>query len=131
MAASWAVGLALDCSARSAAAASAQNSASGRGASPFGATGAPVASQFTLYIESKAARDGLPAALSGRYVTPQPNVHGDGILGQQLGSTITLALLANQLSGDTVDVFTGELRGDTLSGTFRKAGTASVFVRSP
>lgn len=88
------------------------------------------ANQLTLYVESKATRDGLPTALSGRYVTPVPNVRGDGILGQQLGSTVTLALLANQLSGDTVDVFTGELHGDTLRGSYRKGATA-VFMRSP
>jgi hypothetical protein len=92
---------------------------------------APPANQITLYVESKPTRDGLPAALSGRYVTPNPNARGDGIIGQQLGSTITLALLANQLAGDTVDVFTGELHGDTLTGSYRKNGGTSVFVRSP
>jgi len=91
----------------------------------------PFASQFTLYVESKATRENLPAALSGRYITAGVNPRGDGILGQQLGSTVTLALLANQLSGDTLDVFTGELRGDTLSGSYRKAGGVSVFLRSP
>ncbi|MGE5101486.1 MAG: DUF4249 family protein [Deltaproteobacteria bacterium] len=96
-----------------------------------GGTAATVASQFTLYVESKATRSDLPTALSGRYVAPAPTPHGDGILGQQLGSSITLALLANQLSGDTVDVFTGELRGDTLSGSYRKNGGTSVFLRNP
>jgi hypothetical protein len=91
----------------------------------------PVASQLTLYVESNATRADLPSALSGRYITAGANPRGDGILGQQFGSTITLALLANQLSGDTVDVFTGELRGDTLSGSYRKAGGISVFSRSP
>jgi hypothetical protein len=93
--------------------------------------GVPPANQVTLYVESKAARPDLPAALSGRYVTPIPNPRADGVLGQQLGSTITLALLANQLSGDTVDVFTGELHGDTLRGSYRKSGVTSVFLRSP
>jgi hypothetical protein len=99
-------------------------------ASSTGGAG-PVASQFTLYIESNATREDLPSALSGRYITAGVNVRGDGILGQQFGTTITLALLANQLSGDTVDVFIGELRGDTLSGSYRKAGGISVFLRSP
>jgi hypothetical protein len=92
---------------------------------------APMANQFTLYVESKAARSELPTALSGRYVLALPNARGDGVLGQQTGSTITLALLANQLAGDTLDVFTGELSGDTLRGTYRKSGGTSVFVRSP
>jgi hypothetical protein len=99
-------------------------------ASSTGGAG-PVASQFTLYIESNATREDLPSALSGRYITAGVNVRGDGILGQQFGTTITLALLANQLSGDTVDVFTGELRGETLSGSYAKAGGISVFLRSP
>jgi hypothetical protein len=93
--------------------------------------GAQVANQFTLYVESKATREDLPAALSGRYVTPAPNSRGDGILGQQIGTSVTLALLLNQLSGDTVDVFTGELRGDTLTGRYRKSGGTAVFLRSP
>ena len=93
--------------------------------------GASVANQFTLYVESKAAREDLPTALSGRYVTPVPNARGDGILGEQIGTSVTLALLLNQLGGDTVDVFTGELRGDTLTGQFRKNGGTAVFLRSP
>jgi len=96
-----------------------------------GGGAAPVANQFTLYVESKATRPDLPTALSGRYVTPAPNARGDGIIGQQFGSTITLALLVSQLAGDTIDVFTGELRGDTLTGTYRKNGATSVFLRSP
>lgn len=93
--------------------------------------GASVANQFTLYVESKATREDLPAALSGRYVTPGPNARGDGILGEQIGTSVTLVLLLNQLSGDTADVFTGELRGDTLRGTYRKNGGTVVFLRSP
>jgi len=99
--------------------------------SSAGGSAATVANQFTLYVESKATRSDLPTALSGRYVSPTPTPHGDGVLGEQLGSTITLALLANQLSGDTIDVFSGQLRGDTLTGSYRKNGGAAVFLRSP
>jgi uncharacterized protein DUF4249 len=87
------------------------------------------ARQLTLYVESPAARDGLPAALSGRYVGFGVQPPNDGIIGQQLGNTITLALLSNQLAGDTLDLFAGVLRGDTLSGTYKKAGGQVVFVR--
>jgi hypothetical protein len=93
--------------------------------------GASVANQVTLYVESKAARVDLPSAVSGRYVTPGQNARGDGILGEQIGSSVTLALLLNQLAGDTVDVFTGELHGDTLIGRYRKNGGTVVFLRSP
>lgn len=96
--------------------------------SETGSAAGPPAQQFTLYVESPAARAGLPDALSGRYATSGPQ-RGDGIIGQQLGNTITLALLSNQLAGDTLDLFAGTLRGDTLSGTYRKAGGQVVFVR--
>jgi hypothetical protein len=43
------------------------------------------------------ARDGLPIALSGRYTTSLRTAL-DGIIGQQLGTTITLALITNQLA---------------------------------
>jgi hypothetical protein len=89
------------------------------------------ASQFVLYVESKPARDGLPIALTGRYTTSLPNSRSDGIVGQQLGTTITLALISNQLAVDTAEVFIGELKGDTLSGSYRKSGGSATFVRSP
>jgi len=89
------------------------------------------ASQFVLYVESKPARDGLPIALTGRYTTSLPNARSDGIVGQQLGTTITLALISNQLAVDTLEVFSGQLRGDTLSGGYRKSGGSATFVRSP
>ncbi|HXD48410.1 MAG TPA: DUF4249 family protein [Gemmatimonadaceae bacterium] len=92
-----------------------------------GTGGASPARQFTIYVESPAARDGLPAALSGRYAGITSG--GDGMIGQQLGNTITLALLRNQLAGDTLDLFAGVLRGDTLSGTYRSQGLEVVFVR--
>ncbi|MDB4874600.1 MAG: hypothetical protein JWM41_1046 [Gemmatimonadetes bacterium] len=92
---------------------------------------ATYASQITLYIESKAARDNLPSALSGRYATPNPNSRTDGVVGELLGSSVTLALLGNQLAGDTLEVFTGQLRGDTLVGSYRTHPGAAVFLRSP
>jgi hypothetical protein len=89
------------------------------------------AGQFTLYVESKAVRSDVPAALSGRYVTGGPGARADGMIGEQRGSAVTLALLANQLAADTADVFTGELRGDTLVGTYRHTRGTSIFVRIP
>jgi len=93
-----------------------------------GANTTPAAS-FNLYIESPAARSDGPAALSGRWITQSiANPHGEGLIGTIKGTTVTIALLSNQLATDTLDVFDGQLRGDTLSGAFRKAGTA-VFTR--
>lgn len=95
--------------------------------STIGATTAPAAS-INLYIESPAARSDLPAALSGRYA-PQPfNGTADGIIGTIRGSTVTFALLANQLAADTVDVFQGSLEGTTLVGVYRRTGQA-VYLK--
>ncbi len=94
----------------------------------LGANTTPAAS-LNLYVESAPARVDGPAALSGRWVAqPLPNAHADGIIGTLKGTTVTLVLLSNQLAADTVDVFDGQLKGDTLTGAFRHAG-AAVFVK--
>jgi hypothetical protein len=88
---------------------------------------------LTLYIESKGASDGLPSSLSGRYSLGTSTTRGDGIIGKNLGTTVSLALLQNQLSGDTLDVFVGELQGDTLRGNYTRAPSPGElkFVRIP
>ena len=93
-----------------------------------GANKSPAAS-LNLYVESPAVRSDAPAALSGRWITQSiTNPHGEGLIGTMRGSAVTLALLLNQAATDTLDVFEGQLRGDTLSGVFRFAGPA-VFAR--
>jgi hypothetical protein len=87
---------------------------------------APPANTIVLYVESTSSRADVPDALSGRYVSTTRN---DGIIGQRTGNIISFALLANQLSGDTLDVFNGELQGTTLTGSYRKAGGPVVFVK--
>jgi hypothetical protein len=94
----------------------------------------PPATQFVLYEESAAARENLPDALSGRFNTSAPTPHTDGVLGTQLGTGITIALLNNQRAGDTLDVFVGTLQtgtaqGTTLVGTYRKHGGTATFVK--
>jgi hypothetical protein len=89
------------------------------------------ASVITLYVESKAARSDLPDALTGRYSTPSPNSHTDGIVGQQMGDNVTLAFLGSQLAGDTLEFFDGLLVGDTLVGRYTIHGGGATFVRSP
>ena len=84
---------------------------------------------ITLYLESPAARSGLPASLSGRYVTAGPASRSDGILGQLNGTSISFALLANQLAGDTVDVFTGVFDGKTITGRYRDEAGTVVFTK--
>lgn len=87
--------------------------------------------QFTLYVESPPAKADAAAALSGRYQLGNSAARSDGIIGQLRGPDVTLAILNGQLAGDTVDVFIGELAGDTLRGTYQKRGTSAVFLRAP
>ena len=84
---------------------------------------------ITLYVESPAAKSGVPAALSGRYVTGGPTGRADGILGKLNGTSVSFALLANQLEGDTVDVFTAVFDGKMITGTYEKRGGAVVFTK--
>jgi hypothetical protein len=88
---------------------------------------------FDIYIESPAARSGQSDALSGRY-TPKPRLdyHGCpvcGFLGTASGNRIELALLDGWSARDTVEVFDGQLQGDTLTGYFRFGGGPFKFVR--
>ena len=84
---------------------------------------------MTIYLESKGARSDLPNALTGRFTAANGRI--DGILGEQFGQTVTLSLLNNQLAGNRFDIFTGALRGDTLTGTFERNGGTAVFLRTP
>lgn len=84
---------------------------------------------LTLYLEAKSTRPDVPDALSGRYTTTGPGTRSDGIIGELSGSKVTLVFLANQLAQDTLDVFTGELSGNTLTGVYRRRNGVATFVR--
>jgi len=86
---------------------------------------------LTLYVESPPARSDLPTALSGRYNLGNSSVRGDGLIGRMFGGDITLALLANQMAGDTLEIFEGKVQGDTLRGFYRISGLEAVFVKTP
>ena len=95
------------------------------------ATGSPdYPTQLVLYVESPAAKPELPAALSGQYSIQGSTTPNLGLIGRMLGSDVTLAFV-NQLAGDTVDVWNGALKGDTLRGAFRSSGIEAVFVKTP
>ena len=97
------------------------------------ATGDAVSfvSTVNLYIESPPTKGAgeATAALSGRYTLGGPNARSDGIIGRLTGTTVSFALLANQLAGDTVDVFTGTLEGTTMSGKYKRRTGQVVFVK--
>ena len=89
--------------------------------------------RLDLYVESKATRAGQADALSGSYdVRPRFGYAGClacGLLGTVDGNRIQLALLRDWTAQDTVEVFTGELRGDTIVGSYRGFGGPVRFVR--
>lgn len=52
-----------------------------------------------------------------------------GVLGTIQNGHVALALLSDWFASDTTDVFTGDLRGDTLVGTYRIRGGLLRFVK--
>jgi hypothetical protein len=103
----------------------------------FVGTAAEVASTpylgLELYVESRAARGDQAHALSGRYhkrpVLGQRGCLTCGLLGSARDGRIELALLSDWYAVDTADVFRGEIRGDTIVGTYRVGGGVARFVR--
>jgi hypothetical protein len=90
---------------------------------------ASFVSTVNLYIESTPSKGVSTTALSGRYTSGGPNARTDGVIGRMTGTSVSFALLANQLAGDTIDVFTGELQGTTLTGKYKKRTGEVVFVK--
>lgn len=81
---------------------------------------------LVLYVEARSARSDQPDALSGRYEkVPKLGAVGCqtcGLLGTVKGNQVTLDFLEDWFANDTADVFTGEIRGDTIVGTYRFLG---------
>lgn len=91
--------------------------------------------RLELYVESRAARSDQADAISGRY-TRQMRL-GDvgcavcGLLGSARNGHVELALLRDWFAGDTAEILTGELHGDTIVGRYRDHGGIARFVRQP
>jgi hypothetical protein len=110
-------------------------------AGTFHVTGTPLEVSTTpylrldLFVESRATRAGQGDALSGNYdVRPRFGYFGClvcGLLGTVTDNRIELALLRDWTAKDTVEVFTGELRGDTIVGSYRGFGGPVRFVKQP
>jgi hypothetical protein len=87
---------------------------------------------FELYVESPAARADQGDALSGRSEKRLSIGESDpirGVLGTGSGGRVELAFLRRWSARDTVDTFSGEVRGDTIAGRFRGVGGVVQFVR--
>lgn len=85
-----------------------------------------------LYVESRSARADQADAVSGRY--EKRPILGDtetinGVLGTVRNGRIELAFIRGWSAKDTVEVFTGEIRGDTIVGQYRGLGGEARFVR--
>jgi hypothetical protein len=96
-------------------------------------------SSLSLYVESPASRSDQPDLLTGRYTIGVgwkfTGCQTCGLFGTVQGSAVTIALLETGLetkgwsARDTVDLFTGSVKGDTLVGTYRFKGGPFHFVR--
>jgi hypothetical protein len=90
-------------------------------------------SEIQLYVESPTARSDQADALSGRYiVVPRFGYTGCytcGLLGTVREGHVQLGLLSGWSARDTTEVFNGELRGDTLVGSYRGFGGIAHFVK--
>ena len=89
---------------------------------------------FELYVESRSARSDQPDALSGRAQRRrslgETGCQTCGMLGASRdGRTIELYFLAEWSATDTTEVLTGEIRGDTIVGSFRGFGGIVHFVK--
>jgi hypothetical protein len=90
-------------------------------------------SRIVLYVESPTARADQGDALSGQYdVVPRYGYGGCltcGLLGTVRDGKVQLGLLTAWSARDTSEVFTGEIRGDTLVGSYRGYGGIVHFVK--
>jgi hypothetical protein len=86
-----------------------------------------------LYVESSAGRADQADALSGRFerrpTFTEPNEPIDGLLGTVRNGRIELSFLRDWSASDTVEVFTGDIRGDTITGSYRGFGGLVRFVK--
>jgi hypothetical protein len=87
----------------------------------------PVADLLRIYVETP----GEPAALSGWFTRNRTSGVLEGMIGTRKSGRVVLEFLENQSSVDTVAVFAGEQRGDSLVGNYVGVPGAVVFVRRP
>jgi hypothetical protein len=87
---------------------------------------------FELYVESRASRSDQGDALSGRHEKRLGIGESDpirGVLGTVRGTRIELALLRRFTARDTVEIFSGEVQGNTIIGEFSLSGGQFRFMK--
>lgn len=96
-------------------------------------TGSTPYLRLQLYVESMAARSDQPDALSGQYTKrstfSNPGCPVCGLLGSVKNGHVELAFLDAWSARDTVELFTGEIRGDTIVGKYSGFGAVAHFVK--
>jgi hypothetical protein len=92
-------------------------------------TAAPrlVAEVLRVYVETP----GEPSALSGWYLRNRTGGGREGMVGTRANGRVILEFVANQSAIDTIAVFSGVQRGDSLIGTFGGASGAVVYHKRP
>ncbi len=86
-------------------------------------SGAAGANTINLWVESPASRSDQTSILSASF---SPIV--GAAVGTLVDNKITLAFLKSQKVADTVDIFRGEVHGDSLVGKFSK-GALATYVK--
>ena len=87
----------------------------------------PIVEVLRLYVETS----GEPAALSGWYARDRASPVFEGVVGSRTKGRVVLEFLANQAAVDTLAVFSGEQRGDSLVGGFVGVPGRVVFLKRP
>jgi hypothetical protein len=85
----------------------------------------PIAEVLRVYIETP----GDPAALSGWYARTRTAGSFEGMVGSRTKERVVLEFLSNQAAVDTLAVFSGEQRGDSLVGAFVGVPGRVVFLK--
>ena len=86
-----------------------------------------VAEVFRVYVETP----GEPAALSGWYLRNRTSGVFEGMTGTRVNGRVVLRFVANQSAVDTIAVFSGEQRGDSLVGSFLGTSGPVVYRKRP
>jgi hypothetical protein len=85
----------------------------------------PVVEVLRVFVETP----GDPASLSGWYSRNRSSGAFEGMIGTRTNGRVVLEFLANQAAVDTVAVFSGEQRGDSLVGGFVGVPGRVVFLK--
>ena len=76
-----------------------------------------------------AERDALSGRAQRKLNLGQEGCGTCGVLGTERNGRVELVILQGWYASDTLEIFTGELRGDSLVGSYRGLGGRARFVR--